>query len=90
MHKLKTACIGVVFGAVTLASASAMPIGDLGTASKTPITETQTVVWLCGWYRCWWRPAFVYPAPYLSDRLYRAWGPYRGWGPDWGWRRWWW
>ena len=21
------------------------------------------MVWVCGWYRCWWRPACVYPAP---------------------------
>jgi hypothetical protein len=87
MHKLKTAFVGAMFAAVALASApgSAMPIGDLGAASKSLSTKTQKVVWVCGWYRCWWRPAFVYPAPYLYYRHY--WGWHR---PDWGWRRWWW
>jgi hypothetical protein len=91
MHRLKTAFVGAVFGAVALATApaSAIPISDLGTASKSLTTESQKVVWVCGWYRCWWRPVFVYPAPYVYYRPYL--GPYWGWHrPDWGWRRWWW
>ncbi|MBV8746390.1 MAG: hypothetical protein JO134_15235 [Xanthobacteraceae bacterium] len=86
MHKLKTAFIGVVFGAVALASAPAcaIRIGDLGAASKSLTIETQKVVWVCGWYRCWWRPVVAYPAPYVYYRPYWAWRPY------WGWRRWWW
>jgi hypothetical protein len=66
MHKLKTPFVGAMFAAVVLASApgSAMPIGDLGAASKSLSTQAQKVVWVCGWYRCRWRPAFVYPAPY--------------------------
>jgi hypothetical protein len=91
MRKLKTALMGVVLGAVALpaAPASAIPISDLGTASKSLTTESQKVVWVCGWYRCWWRPVVVYPAPYVYHRPY--WGPYWGWHqPYWGWRRWWW
>jgi hypothetical protein len=86
MRKLKTAFIGAMFAAVALASApgSAIPIGDLSAASKSLRNETQKVVWVCGSYRCWWRPVFVYPAPCVYYR------PYWGWRrPYWGWRRWW-
>ncbi len=87
MRKLKTAFVGAMFAATTLAPApgSAMPVNDLSATSKSLSTETQTVVWVCGWYRCWWRPVFVYPSPNLYYR------PYWGWRrPYWGWRRWWW
>jgi hypothetical protein len=87
MRKLKTAFVGAMFAAVTLApaSGSAMPVSDLGATSKSRGTETQKVVWVCRWYRCWWRPVFVYPAPYLYYRP--SWGWRRPYG---GWRRWWW
>jgi hypothetical protein len=90
MRRLKTAFIGMVFGAFALASApaSAIPTIDLGLASKSFATQTQKVVWVCGRYRCWRRPVFVYPAPYVSYRPYVAY-----WGApqlDWGWRRWYW
>jgi hypothetical protein len=70
MRKLKTAFVGAMFAAVTLApaSGSAMPVSDLGATSKSLGTETQKVVWVCRWYRCWWRPVFVYRAPYLYYR----------------------
>ena len=90
MRRLKGAFSGVVFGAVAFASSptSAIPISDLGAASKALATETPKVVWVCGWHRCWWRPALVYPAPYVYSRPYVA---YWGWHqPDWGWRRWYW
>jgi len=87
MHKLNTAFVGATFAAVVLASApgSAMPVNNLGATSQSLSTEAQTVVWICGWYRCWWRPVFVYPSPYAYYR------PYWGWRrPYWDWRRWWW
>jgi hypothetical protein len=87
MRKLKTAFVGATFAAVAFAPAlgSTMPINNLGATSQSLSTEAQTVVWICGWYRCWWRPVFVYPSPYGYYR------PYWGWQrPYWGWRRWWW
>jgi hypothetical protein len=90
MRGLKASFSGAVFGAVALVSApaSAIPISDLDAASKSLTTETQKVVWVCGRYRCWWRPVFVYPAPYVYYQPYLA---YWGWHqPDWGWRRWYW
>jgi hypothetical protein len=92
MQKLKTAFIGAVFGTVALASApaSAMPVSDLYAASKILTAETQKVVWVCGWYRCWWRPDFAYPAPYVYPAPLVYYRPYWAWRPYWGWRRWWW
>jgi hypothetical protein len=90
MGTLKAAFIGTVFSTVALAStpASAIPLSDLGAASKSLATKTPKVVWVCGWHRCWWRPTSVYPAPYVYYRPYVA---YWGWPqPDWGWRRWYW
>ena len=84
MHKLKTAFMGALFGVIALATApaSAIPISDLGTASKSLSTENKKVVWVCGRHRCWLRPVFDYPAPYVYYRPY--------WAPYWGWRRWYW
>jgi hypothetical protein len=87
MRKVKTAFVGAMLGAVALAPApsSALPVSNLGATSQSLSAETHKVVWLCGRYRCWWRPVFVYPGPYLYYRPY--WGSRQ---PDWGWRRWWW
>ena len=84
MRRLKAAFIGVAFGAIAFASApaSAISVSDLGAASKSLAIETQKVVWICGRYRCWWRPVLMYPAPYAYYRPYLR--------PDWGWRRWYW
>jgi hypothetical protein len=81
MLKLKAAFISaVLFGAAILPiePAIAMPVSNLVGASKTLTTETQTVIWRCGWYRCWWTPSFAYRAPYYRPRP---------WAPYWGWRR---
>jgi hypothetical protein len=81
MHRLKAAVIGAVFGAVAFAAtpASAISVSDLHVVSKYLITATEQVVWVCGRYRCWWRPVLMYPTPYTYYRPY--------WRPDWGWRR---
>jgi hypothetical protein len=67
-----------------------MPVSDLDAASKTLTTDTQKVVWVCGWNRCWWRPVVVYPAPYGYAAPYVYYRPALAWRPYWGWRRWWW
>jgi hypothetical protein len=84
MHRLNAAFTGAVFGVVAFTStpSSAMSASDLREASKSLPIETQKVVWVCGRYRCWWRPVLVYPAPYAYYRPY--------WRPDSGWRRWYW
>jgi hypothetical protein len=84
MLRVKAAFIGAVFGAMAFASApaSAIPVGDLGAASESLAVDAQKVVWVCGRYRCWWRPPVLYRVPYAYYRPY--------WRPDWGWRRWYW
>ena len=61
-------------------SASAMPLGLApATALSTPGVQIDNVRWVCGPYRCFWRPNSVVPAPL----------PYWG-GPYWAgpyWRR---
>ena len=81
MHVLKVVLVAATAlgGASLVAStASAMPIGGLAAASNELSADIQDVRWVCGPFRCWWRPG-----PYWG---YRRWG----WGPRWGygWRRW--
>jgi hypothetical protein len=80
MRKLKIALVAatVLSGAGLIApAASAMPVGGLATATNQLAADVQNVAWVCGPYRCWWRPNYY-------------WGARRWWGPrwGWGWRRW--
>ena len=87
MDKLRiaTTAFAIVAGAGLMAgtagTASAMPInGQLATTAPAT-TGAQQVRWVCGPYRCWWRPGPVYwGGP--------GWGPRPGWGwrRGWGWR----
>jgi hypothetical protein len=81
MRKLKIALVAatVLGGAGLVApAASAMPMSGLATATDQLAGDVQNVAWVCGPYRCWWRPN------------YWGWGYRRWWGPrwGWGWRRW--
>ncbi len=75
---------GVMLGALTLGAsgASAMPSLDRGVRDITSATSNvENVRWVCGPYRCWWRPNYyrpygVYGGGYYGHRRY--WG-YRGW-----------
>ena len=63
-------------GAVAFApaGASAMPNG-LAAASKALSADVENVHWVCGPYRCWWRPNYY---------AYGFYGPRRSWwGPGW-------
>ena len=67
--------------ALTSGSASAMPNG-LASASTALSSNVQDVRWVCGPFRCWWRPNYYYGA-------YGYYGPRPYWGPGWGWRHHW-
>jgi hypothetical protein len=60
-----------------IGKASAAPLNGMAAVSQQVTNEVQNVRWVCGPYRCWWRPG-----PY--------WRPYGYWGPRWGWHRWGW
>ena len=75
--------------------ASAAPMLDPGVAraADTAPAGVENARWVCGPWRCWWRPNYYY-APYY----YRPWGYYhRPWGYGWhrgygwhgGWHRGW-
>jgi hypothetical protein len=64
-------------------ASAAMPVNGLGPAENQISANVQDVRWVCGPYRCWWRPGWG-PGPYWR-------GPYWGYAPGWhgwGWRRW--
>jgi hypothetical protein len=89
MDKLRitTAAFVILAGAGMMAgTASAMPINGKLAATAPATTDAQQVRWVCGPYRCWWRPGGYY---YGGGP---RWG-YGGWNRPWGWhggwhRRW--
>jgi hypothetical protein len=79
--KVATSLVGAAaFAGIVLAAvpASAMPNG-LPTHVQT--SNVDQVRWVCGPYRCWWRPNFY--------RAYGFYGPPRFYRHHWGWRRGW-
>jgi hypothetical protein len=81
MNSVKYALVAAAaLGGLTLASgsASAMPNG-LASTSNALSSNVQDVRWVCGPFRCWWRPN------YYGYGAYGYYGPRRHWGPGWGW-----
>jgi len=76
MRNLKIALVAAtaLSGVSLLApAASAMPMSGLAAASNDVAAGVvQDVRWVCGPYRCWWRPNYY-------------WGYRRWWGPRWRW-----
>lgn len=75
-----------VLGATALASgtASAMPNG-LPRADRA--SNVEQVRWVCGPYRCWWRPNYYRAYGFYGPRFYGGgWrhGWHRGWHRGWG------
>jgi hypothetical protein len=83
--------------ALAPASASALPAGGLAKAASE-LSDVQQVRWVCGPFRCWWRPGYGYYGAYAWGAPYgRPWwgGHFYGrpwWGGhfyhrrwDWGW-----
>jgi hypothetical protein len=85
MDKLRitTAAFVILAGAGMMAgTASAMPINGQLAATAPVATDAQQVRWVCGPYRCWWRPGGGY---------YYGGGPrwgYGGWHRPWGYGGW--
>lgn len=92
MTKIKTAMAAAfALGAAALLtppSAEAMPVGDPAVATAN-ISGVQNVGWVCGPYRCWWRPNYFAYGPrfYYGPPRFYGYGPrpfyrfgYRRWG----------
>ena len=84
---------GLVLGA---GNASALPMPDPAIAAQTqaqPAIGVEKTRWVCGPYRCFWRPGYGYYGP---RRFYgpRPWGWRHRWHGGWhhgwhrGWHRW--
>ena len=66
---------------LSASAASAMPLDGLKPATEA-VPAAENVAWVCGPYRCWWRPGYRY---HYGQRFY---GP-RPWRFGWhGPRRW--
>ena len=83
------ACVGtsLMLGQM-VGQASALPANGLAApaASIKQTTGVQDVRYVCGPYRCWWRPG-----PYWGPHYgYYAYGPGPYWHRPWGWHRWGW
>jgi hypothetical protein len=94
MRKLRLAVIGAIAVCATaLASghASAMPVGGVASAASEMATDVQNVRWVCGPFRCWWRPNYYpYYGAYAFGPRFHArpwWGGHHHARP-WGGRRW--
>jgi len=67
--------IAALLGASMLVSqASAMPVTGLAPAAEQVAAGVQDVRYVCGPYRCWWRPG-----PYWGRPYYGYAGPRRYW-----------
>ena len=75
MKRFKYVLAGAAaLGAVAFASGSASAMPN-GLSSNALASNVEQVRWVCGPYRCWWRPNLYYG--------------YYGWGPRWRyWHRW--
>jgi hypothetical protein len=83
------ASAALLAGGLTLGSAAAMPLSGLAIAASELQTNAEHVRWVCGPYRCWWRPAPYWVRPYP----YGFYGPRPWYGYRYGWygpRRYWW
>jgi hypothetical protein len=102
MSNLRLAAIGVAAlcgVALQSGTAAAMPISGLANAASETAAGLEQVRWVCGPFRCWWRPNYYpyYGAYAWGPRFYArpGWGYYgRPWrrghyyGRPWGWRGW--
>lgn len=86
MSKLKLVCAAaaicgsVVASSFVATSASALPIAPIPADAATNVEQVR---WVCGPYRCFWRPNYVYGGYGYYPRPY--------WGGGWRhrhWRRW--
>jgi hypothetical protein len=65
------ASVIVIAGTFAVGSASAMPVGPLKPAADAVQVAPENVRWVCGPYRCWWRPNYGYwgPRPFYGPRF---------------------
>jgi len=83
IHRVVLAATAAVLLGMNVSGASAMPLDGLKPATET-VQAAENVAWVCGPYRCWWRPGY---RTYYGPRFGFYGRPYRfGW---YGHRRYW-
>lgn len=81
MFSPKSAMAAAILSLTMIGSAAALPAANLASAAKAT-TGIQQARWVCGPFRCFWRPSvFIGPRWGWRRPLY---GFYR---PRWGWHR---
>ena len=76
--RMTAVALGLLGSSLAISEASAaMPVSGLTPAEKQISANVQNARWVCGPYRCGWRPGWGWR------------GAYWGYAPGWrGWRRW--
>lgn len=75
MHALKSVLAAAAVSCALVGGAAAMPADHFATQDRSTVEK---VVWVCGPYRCFWRPPVRYyyaPRAYVGPRW--VCGPYR-------------
>jgi hypothetical protein len=79
--RITAVALGLLGSSFAIGEASAaMPTNGLVPAEKEIFAGLQNVGYVCGPYRCWWRPGSYWRGRY--------WGYAPGGWHGWGWRRW--
>ncbi len=94
MTTLRTTALALA----ALAGSAAMAGEAAAMPANGPVAPTQQiggtveqVRWVCGPYRCWWRPGPYWGGWGGPSYAYYGGGPYWPWGwGGWGWHRWGW
>jgi len=67
-------------GAAFVGKASAAPMNGIAAISHQVTNEVQDVRWVCGPYRCWWRPGpYWWGGPHWAWHHWHRWGWHRHW-----------
>ena len=75
-----TASAALLAGGLAVGTAVAMPVGGLTATVSELNANAENVRWVCGPYRCWWRPGPYWVRPYpLYGYRYGWHGPRRHW-----------
>jgi hypothetical protein len=72
----------LTFASGANAMTNTMPAGLAKSADQ--VGQVEQARWVCGPFRCWWRPNYYgYYGAYRPYGYYRPWGWHRGWHRGW-------
>jgi hypothetical protein len=72
----------LTFASGANAMTNTLPAGLAKSADQ--VGQVEQARWVCGPFRCWWRPSYYgYYGGYRPYGYYRPWGWHRGWHRGW-------